>query len=181
MKTLISIIVALASQSAFGIVVSGPTENPANGHLYYIVQEGFGWDVVEAEAVTFGGHLATVSDADESAFVGSLIDGLGMHWAWIGLSRTPTSSFEWVSGEPFNFANWYPGEPNNAQGNEFYGIIYGTAADNGNAGLGHFGKWNDAPLGFTNRGVVEVIPEPSSALLACIGVGVVALRRRARQ
>ena len=65
MKMLISIIVALASyQSAFGIVVSGPTENPANGHLYFVIDGASGWNDAEAVAIGIGGHLATVSDAE---------------------------------------------------------------------------------------------------------------------
>jgi len=154
----LSFIIAAAScQAGFGAVLLGPTVNPANGHSYFIIDGASGWDDAEASAIALGGHLATISTAEESAFVGSLLDSLALDWAWIGLNRASSPSFEWVDGEPVSFTNWFPGEPNNASGYEYYGIIYGTAADS--SGPGHFGRWNDAPGNFTDRAVVEVVAD----------------------
>jgi hypothetical protein len=123
MKTKLAFIAAAACQTAFGGILSGPTLNPANGHTYFVIDGATGWNDAEAEAIVLGGHLAAISDANESAFVGALLDALTLDWAWIGLSRASSPSFEWVTGEPVGFTNWYPGEPNNASGTEIYGAV----------------------------------------------------------
>ncbi len=49
-------------------VVTPPTLNPANGHLYYLLTPNT-WTAAEAEAVSLGGTLATIDDANEDAWV----------------------------------------------------------------------------------------------------------------
>ena len=55
-----------------------------------------------------GGHLATVTSSRERmAFEQALDLGTG----WIGLEQERDGELEWVTGEPFDFAAWLPGEP----------------------------------------------------------------------
>ena len=75
-----------------------------------------GWTAAESVAVSIGGHLATINDAAEDAWV---VSTFGSYLpVWIGLNdRTTEGTYVWTSGEPVSYLNWRPGEPNNS-GNE---------------------------------------------------------------
>src|SRR6185436_14013113 len=94
---------------------SGPTINPANGHLYYLLSNG-DWTDSEAFAQTLGGHLVTINDAAENAFVVANFSNFGavQRSIWIGFSDAASEgNFVWASGESPAYNNWRPGEPNN--------------------------------------------------------------------
>ena len=82
-----------------------------NGHTYFLSNfTEFGPDAIIA-AAAIGGHLVTIADAAEDAFVASISNG---QWAWIGLNDVAVEgSFVWVTGEPVTYTNWCPNEPNN--------------------------------------------------------------------
>lgn len=148
-------------------VVGGPVENPANGHQYYLLEQA-PWPASEATANLLGGHLATVNDAAENAWLlntfGS-VGGVERH-LWIGFNDLETAgTFVWSSGavgsfvsssgDTIGFVNWASGEPNSI-GTERYGLILRPGLPNGglwNNGLGDFG------LGGPVQGVVEISGE----------------------
>lgn len=174
----------LIAASAHGDVLSGPIINPANGHAYYLLTQNV-WTASEAEAVTLGGHLATINDTAENAWVYSTFGQFGgvNRNLWIGLYDTDPAvnstnratrrlEFAWVSGEPVVYTNWSPVEPNNPISSdpavpEFYGHIWNPTDP-------YAGRWNnfrDADTEFSIGlfGVVEVVPEPTTlALLAAL-------------
>ena len=79
------------------------------------------------------GHLVTITSQSENDFVTDLIEDDTR--TWIGLSDQVTEgTYEWVTGEPFDYSNWASGQPDNAGGNEHYIEL-----------LGSNGKWNDVP------------------------------------
>jgi hypothetical protein len=148
--------------------------NPANGHYYRLIKGVFNWDAANADANAASyegelGHLATVTDAAENLFLTSTYGSTALHLHWLGGfqpvgSPEPGGGWSWVTGEPFVFQNWEPGEPNN-YGNENRIIFdHGVHAD---------GKaWNDITgTGVANGYVLEfdVIPEPVAAAIAAIG------------
>ena len=108
-----------------------PVDNTVRrGLSTYTFVPGPSWDEAEAQAVALGGHLVTVNDAAEDAFLNS--------WAgegyWIGLTdRNGEGNWEWVSGEPVTYTNWLNGEPNNNGGRQNYAWYWW--------GMG--GKWDD--------------------------------------
>ncbi len=125
-----------------------PVLNPANGHYYdKIDAPGLNWTTAKtaAEALTFQGvvgHLATLVDAAEQTFVQTncpapLID------LWLGGFQDhgspsyfePGGGWTWVTGEPWGFATWEPGQPDNAFGSEDY-------LNWNHAGFG-MSSWND--------------------------------------
>jgi hypothetical protein len=158
---------------------------PANGHTYYLLDRSL-WTDAEAEAVTLGGHLATVNDPAENdwiydtftALVSGEIDDCPC--LWIGYNDVDVEgSFEWASGETPAYANWSPGEPNNGgapptEPGEQYVHLWGGSHS-------FAGAWNDAQNygggDFMPFGVVEV-PEPRALLAVALAVLPFVPRRR---
>lgn len=125
--------------------------NPANNHLY-IAYATTTFDAAEATAVSVGGHLVSIADADENAWVHSNFGNLaGLdRRIWIGFNDFAVEGqWEWTSGETETYTNWNGGEPNNSGGVEEYAEMLGSS-----------GRWNDLNLagaGYTHIGIAEVV------------------------
>ena len=138
-----------ASAGAFGAGgVAWPISAGGNGHFYLLTHKALNWDEAEAEAVSFGGHLASVnSQAEQDFLVNNFLSGANQNRTlWIGLTDQATEGvFVWTSGEPLTFTDWSAGEPNNAGGafEEDYGAMNWHF---GHDGAGVVGAWNDVPL-----------------------------------
>jgi hypothetical protein len=160
-------------------IISGPVV--FQGHTYYLLSQNT-WAASEAEAAALGGHLATINSAAEHAFLQSQFGNFGGVQAnlWIGLNDAANEgTFVWVSGEPVTYTNFAPGEPNAFFPTEDYVFMLTAQFD-------ATGRWNDSrdsvfPFGLNfppARGIVELVPAPSSLLLGVLGLGVLALCRR---
>ncbi len=68
MKTVLALAIVSFSMSARAGILAGPVINPANGHSYYLLSQNT-WSYAEAEAVSLGGHLATIRNAEEDRWV----------------------------------------------------------------------------------------------------------------
>ena len=116
----------LAIQNYVPGVVAGPIVSPVNGNTYYML-EASSWTAGEASAVAMGGHLATVRSEDENNWLFNDLmkfDGYQFRRGWIGINDQEfLNSYVWTSGEPVSYTNWGGGEPNHANGTEFYGQI----------------------------------------------------------
>ena len=158
--------VSIPAQAAIRIL-AGPIINPANGHSYLLISPST-WTVAEAFAKKKGGHLAAVRNADENDWLLNTfapLTGAADSGLWIGLTN-PTkdrkggsheANFVWVDGEPVDYTYWYPGEPSNTDGIEYYTAIRNPID------APPIGSWNDLPNdgggGIGNMfGVVEIIP-----------------------
>ncbi|MGQ9541096.1 MAG: lectin-like protein [Armatimonadota bacterium] len=150
-----------------------------NGHLYQVYGGSSTWGEAAAFASTvsvpgfYNGYLATVHSAAEN----NVITGLLTLPAWLGGYQppgelNPNANWQWVTGEPWTYTNWYPGQPNDylGPGSEQYLVIYTN------------GSWHDYPEGTRPSFVVELNPVPDPASIAGLGVGVAGLflRRRKR-
>jgi len=110
-----------------------PVLNPVNGHYYLIITSTVSWvEAVNAAKIPFNsmtGYLATVTSEQESQFITSLL-GSDVRNAHLGGTDEGTESvWRWITGEPFGFSAWYPGEPNNSDGNENYIGLLGPKLD----------------------------------------------------
>jgi hypothetical protein len=179
-------------------VISSPLVNAdwvqwaGNGHYYQVVHapDGVTYDQALVGAQNLGGHLATVTSAAEGDFIFSLADN-PIYWyanvfnanigPWLGGfqpegSPEPGGGWQWVTGEPFTYTNWWPGEPNNSGGTENRLHLYSIPAPN-RASL-----WNDVSDFVLINGYVveaEAIPEPGSFVLFS-SIGFLCLLRRHR-
>src|SRR5215471_8314375 len=121
MKTLVT-----CAMLIFGVINShsevqlGPIQNPGNGHSYFLLAPT-NWTTMEAQAVSLGGHLATIRNQAENDWVWSTFTALdGTNNLFIGLTDTgQEGNFFWISGETSGFRNWRAGEPNNAGGEDY--------------------------------------------------------------
>ena len=113
-----------------------------NGHHYYCSQYPDTWSSAQANCANNGGYLACVGDAGENSFLANL---LTTQSAWIGLNdAAQEGSFVWECGEPYNYNNWYPGQPNN----------YGKNQDC--VEMLSNGQWNDEYPTELNEYIMEI-------------------------
>lgn len=132
-------------------------QNPANGHVYRL-SSSLPWTDAEAEAQQWHGHLATLDDGAEEAWVRTTF-GIDEHY-WIGFNDiAQEGTWVWAGGDPVSYTNWAPGEPNNCGG-----TTPGTCEPENaaimnwcrNGGDPCFGDvWNDVSIEDPRLGVVE--------------------------
>jgi len=126
-----------SAPDATGIIKT--VENPATGNTYHLLSPS-SWDDGEAAAISLGGHLATVNDAAENAWLHTnfVLDANGStRDVWHGFNDIAVEGqWEWTSGEAVTYENWASGQPNNL-GNS--GQDRGHFYVGGNNGL----EWND--------------------------------------
>ena len=100
-----------------------------NGHWYLGVAapNGISWLDANAAANGMGGHLATMTSAEEDQFVSFTIcepvnlwnwDGGVARGPWFGgyttVENCPAGEMLWVTGELWDYTRWHPGNPNNS-------------------------------------------------------------------
>lgn len=101
------------------------------GHRYELVCAKVSWSAAKTAAIRAGGHLVTIADASENAFVATIANVPGA-WSepntygmvtgpWIGFFQAPDGAepaggWGWVTGEPVAYTHWAAGEPNDFEG-----------------------------------------------------------------
>ena len=133
----------IAVDDTLDTVPAGWIHNPDNGHYYRVVEDPGTIADAMAGAASLGGYLATITSADEQAFIeqngliaqtdGTFIGGQ-TSTPWLGASATWSWAGGPEAGQQFGYTNWNPGEPNGG----FGGSV-------GYAQLLQSGKWNDTP------------------------------------
>jgi hypothetical protein len=166
----------------------------ANNHTYLRIDRAdVTWHGSLTASAAMGGYLATVTSAEEQAF---LVANLGTDPAWIGGSDEGSpDTWSWRAGPETGivfylqgspdpqpgFSAWAPFEPNDflgEAGEQFleYGFI-------------DTGEWNDLSPGGSDccldSFIVEfspsAVPEPASLTLLAIGAAAAAIVRRRRR
>ena len=139
---------ALAGTAVFGLLASvstardavhWPVEAGGNGHWYQTIRVASGevsWSEAKVMAEQMGGHLATITSAQEDNFVkvaavAPAAVGQGpfeLGGPFIGGYQDPNApdysepggGWRWVTGEPWSYTGWGGGEPFNATPEEDY-------------------------------------------------------------
>ncbi|MBQ3427631.1 MAG: Ig-like domain-containing protein [Clostridia bacterium] len=106
------------------------TELEYNGNKYQLFNAAPSWSIAKEYCEMLGGHLATVSNADENkAISNNLIKNKSYY---LGATDAKNEGvWEWVTNESFEYAYWNEGEPNNEYNNE--NVLE----------IGYLGKWYD--------------------------------------
>ena len=188
--TAIAGVIAQAGVVAANPPVQWPIGAGGNDHWYDVVHvpSGITWADANAAAEAGGWHLVTITSAEENAFVFDMVDddpnfwvidgGNGMHHGpFLGGFQPPGASepgggWTWVTGEPWSYTNWYDEQPDDSGGIQDVLLFLGPPSGPGS-------KWNDAGAGnWIDTYIIEVIPEPATLSLLCLGAAVVMRRRR---
>jgi hypothetical protein len=155
MKTLLTLcgtalLLFTAALSAQAEIIAGPITNPATGRDYYLLAPN-SWSLSQAEAESLGGTLAVIKNEDEQKWVFATFGAYGgvNRELWIGLHKTSENKFAWVTGEPLDYTNWGPNQPDNAGNVE--SAVQMWKPDSNVAGF-----WNDSPEDSAFSGVVEL-------------------------
>jgi hypothetical protein len=112
-----------------------------NGHAYTLTTSAMSWYDAELQARALGGHLATINDAVENAWV---TNSFGSD-LWIGLTdELQRGTYLWSSGDSLAYTNWDSSQPNNANNADY--VVLRTN-----------GKWTDYPNNTSRYGLIEVV------------------------
>jgi hypothetical protein len=89
------------------------------GNSIYRIVDGPTWNDAELQSIAIGGHLVTIGNNEEEAFLNSIYaqdiyndatDGFAdIDHLWIGINRNNNGVFGWTSGEVTAYRNWVNG------------------------------------------------------------------------
>lgn len=104
-----------------------------NKHTYRVFNQRVTWVSAKALCESKGGHLAVVNSPGVQAFIETFLEDA----AWIGgYCTSGNTAWTWITGQPWTYANWAPGQPDTPGGGEPYAQI---GVGSNFAG----GKWNN--------------------------------------
>ena len=114
-----------------------------NGSKYYCSDGKATWEQAQAACASLGGYLACVTSAGENHY---LANQLQTQSAFIGgHDRNRDGVYRWINGQSFgNYTNWYPGQPNNYNHNQYYLEMLSN------------GEWNDEYPSRKNEYICEI-------------------------
>jgi hypothetical protein len=146
-----------------GVNLSDPIFNPATGHWYQLNNTKTNYNEAKSFAESKGGYLATITSGAEGQW---LYDAFGFAlrvdsgWRIFGGSDIDNEGqWEWVTGEPWSYSNWYSGEPNNLN-NEDCVALHPYLRP----GHGHY--WNDMRTWVDVYSLIEYDSYPNNGLVA---------------
>jgi hypothetical protein len=120
--------------------------NPENKHFYQRIDLPMSWHDAKKNCESRGGHLATVTSAEENNFI---CRNFATDYAcWLGATdEIEEGTWRWVTGEPFEFQNWASNEPSDRSyeehSEEDY-LVLGNATFEEGSQFYRFGSmWND--------------------------------------
>jgi len=167
------IILMLSPSGAVAEPVLWAPENGGNGHYYEVVLEPVVYydahmAASSSEFMGMRGHLATITSEEENTFVASLapeyecpaLAGLYLGAIWMAEGPPLDERWAWLTGEPFEYTNWSPIEPNNYD--ERFLLLRLTTCP----GVREHGEWNDGHAETAWGYVIEYEPTGDSGCAA---------------
>ena len=115
------------------------TAKEYNGHYYENINVSVTWEEAKARCEKKGGHLATITSAEENAWVVKYINPSDSNYCWLGGEREAgTDKWSWITGEPWEYENFAEGQPDFYDSAEYY-LCTVNPAD----------SWNDSDMNGT--------------------------------
>lgn len=107
-----------------------------DNHAYLLIYTDVNsWEEAQSYCESLGGHLATITSAEENEFVYSYVVASGSRNAYFGMTdKNREGTWEWCTGEEFSYSNWAPDQPSDSVGEENYGMYWDNYSN---------GEWND--------------------------------------
>ena len=104
-----------------------------NGHKYELYDIQSSWFEAYRICKQLGGHLVTISSAEENEFVANMSNTVSSSsYTWLGGSDIYSEGkWFWITDETFSYTNWNESQPDNYNSEEHYLHMYPS------------GKWND--------------------------------------
>lgn len=133
------------------------------GHTYQRLEESMTWDEAVAFCENLGGYLACITSEEEQRVIEALIADGTKDQYWLGGYRASNGECIWINGEPFSYANWDRGEPNNYLNNESYFQIYRRPNPVVNGSQAN--RWNDISVDNTIVGQEDFFSLPHTGLI----------------
>jgi hypothetical protein len=166
-----------------GAAVQWLSATGGNDHWYLCVRFATvtEWTVAQSLAESWGGHLATITSAEENQFVYNVSLAQG-GWdpthpsgPYLGARKNSANQFEWVTGEAFTYTNWLPGEPSSGSWEPYLNFLGGGPGTTSPGAL-----WNDTDDSqMTAMFEFNSVPVPAPSAIALLGAaGLVGSRRR---
>lgn len=95
-------------------------------HSYEVIYDDLAiWPDAEEVCRTLGGHLVTITSPEEEKKVIDYLNTTDLEVVWLGGNDLSVhGQYEWVTGEPMDWDNWPPGEPDNLNDLEHYMVLH---------------------------------------------------------
>ncbi len=120
------------------------------GHYYYAYSDVKTWTQAKEACEAVGGHLATITSAEEQQKVTEYLTGLSnCSGYWLGATdQVEEGQWRWITGENWSYENWDEAQPDNyvsadnvsptgQKDEDYLGVAIGERNWAGN------GRWND--------------------------------------
>ncbi len=81
---------------------------------YELIVEDISWSEANEACLRKGGHLITITSQEEMDMAVAMASEKELRFVWMGgytSIRNDVAYGHWITGEPFEFQPWYPGEP----------------------------------------------------------------------
>lgn len=125
------------------------------GHTYARYDIPLTWDLAAAYCEKAGGHLATVTSAREKAIINKLLQDASLGVYWLGASDEEwEGGWQWITGEAFEWTDWYSGNPDNYANNSEGAENYLQVGSNFGYSWNDCSSETDEPTGF----ILEIEP-----------------------
>ena len=110
-----------------------------NGHTFKYYSDTKTWTDAKAFCEELGGHLATSTSTEKQAFIETLTNS---NACWLGGQKV-SNTWQWITGETWNYTNWNNGEPNDTASDGMATQIYAS------------GKWDDTDVYNSKKFICE--------------------------
>ena len=93
------------------------------GNKYILFESNVSWNEAKRICESYGGHLVTITSAEENSVVKSLASKAKNN-VWYGATDKETEGvWKWITGEAFTFSDWATGEPNNLDNQDYLQLL----------------------------------------------------------